>query len=222
MSETGNRRAIVLPNPSSHHWVRAKRRTHQSSTVYPFPPGSGAFHSIPTFQSKQPFIFLIFLILTWVYVYWFQRERKGERNIDVKEKQGSAASLICPDQGLNLQPWNVLWLRIEPTTFWCKGQCSNKLSHSARAGQPRLLFILMSPLAPWVCDSLCFRNFLGLNLEEWRGCANSPSHQVPTANFQVFLLFLCNPFNSGQYPVLLFNHVFQALYSFTIFSCFSL
>ena len=59
--------------------------------------------------------------------------RKGGRNIDVNEKHQLVASPMCPNQGLNLQLRYVPWPGIEPKTFWCMGQCSNQLSHPARA-----------------------------------------------------------------------------------------
>ena len=40
---------------------------------------------------------------------------------------------MCPNQGLNLQLRYVPWPGVEPKTFWCMGQCSNQLSHPARA-----------------------------------------------------------------------------------------
>ena len=80
---------------------------------------------------------LIFLILTWGCVYWFQRERKGERegNINVREKHWLVASRMYPDGGLNLQPRYVPWPGIELVTFWYTGWWSNQLSHPARAGR---------------------------------------------------------------------------------------
>ena len=54
------------------------------------------------------------------------RERKRERSV---------ASHMHPDWGLNMQTRCVPWLGIEPATFWYMGQCSNQLSHMARAGK---------------------------------------------------------------------------------------
>ena len=60
-------------------------------------------------------------------------ERVRERDIDVREKHQMVASCMCPDQGSNPQPRYVSRPGLEPTTFWCMGQHSNKLSHLARA-----------------------------------------------------------------------------------------
>ena len=48
---------------------------------------------------------LKFCILTWAYVYWLQREKKGEeeRNINVREKHRLVASCMHPDWESNLQ-----------------------------------------------------------------------------------------------------------------------
>ena len=51
----------------------------------------------------------------------------------MKEKLWWAASPTCTDQGSKPQPRYVPWLRTEPTTSWCTGQCSNYLSHLVRA-----------------------------------------------------------------------------------------
>ena len=58
--------------------------------------------------------------------YWF----KGERDINVREKHGSAASCLC--QWSNWQPRHMPWLGIEPTTFWYMGQCHSQLTHLAK------------------------------------------------------------------------------------------
>ena len=78
-------------------------------------------------------IFLIFLIFTWGYVYWLERERDHQL----------VASRTCPNQGSNLPPRYVPWLGIEPATFWCRGWCSNQLSHPARA---RAIFLVIHSL----------------------------------------------------------------------------
>ena len=43
-----------------------------------------------------------------------ERERDGERNIDMREKHRSVASRMCPDRGSNLQPRFVPWTGVEP------------------------------------------------------------------------------------------------------------
>ena len=45
------------------------------------------------------------------------REKERERNITVREKHWSVASLTCPDQGPNLQPSHVPWPRIKRAAF---------------------------------------------------------------------------------------------------------
>ena len=59
------------------------------------------------------YFLLSFLILTWRYVYWFERER----NIDLREKHQLDACHTCPDWGSNTQSRYVPWLGIEPTNF---------------------------------------------------------------------------------------------------------
>ena len=81
----------------------------------------------------------IFLILTQdMFLLLLQRERKGERSIDVKEEHRLLASPRHPNQGSNSQPKNVPCPGIKPTTFWSMGWCSNQQSHLARA-HPSLL-----------------------------------------------------------------------------------
>ena len=65
-----------------------------------------------------------------------EREREKERetlmwgrNID------QLPSVHILTGGSNLQPMYVPWQRIEPTAFWFMAQCSNQLSHLARAHQ---------------------------------------------------------------------------------------
>ena len=58
------------------------------------------------------------------------RETGRERE---REKHQLVASYMHSDQGLNPQPRNVPWPVAKPTTFWCRGQCSNQVSHPARA-----------------------------------------------------------------------------------------
>ena len=94
------------------------------------------------FYMEFNFIFIYIFILTQGYVYWFQRERKGEREILCEREncischpEEDQTSNLCmrPNQGSNPQPRYVPWPGIEPATFWCMGRCSNQLNHLARA-----------------------------------------------------------------------------------------
>lgn len=49
-----------------------------------------------------------------------------------------------------------------------------------------LPFISVSLLVPWICSSLCFWSFSGLNLEEWGVYAHLLSHWEPVINLQGF------------------------------------
>ena len=62
-----------------------------------------------------------------------EREKRGERNIDVREKHRLVASCMHPNHGLNPQLRHVPWLGIEPANFGCTGQRSKQLSHLAKA-----------------------------------------------------------------------------------------
>ena len=59
-----------------------------------------------------------------------ERERKRQRNIDVREKHPLVASCTHPD-------WigDMPWAGIEPVISWWTGGWSNQLSHLARVGQ---------------------------------------------------------------------------------------
>ena len=57
------------------------------------------------------------------------RERGRERNIYVRGKHQSVVSCTCPNRGSNPQPSYVLWLGMEPITFWYMGQSSKQLGH---------------------------------------------------------------------------------------------
>ena len=97
--------------------------------------------------------FFVCLILTQGYMFSVLREserwgreegREGERERETprREKHWSVSSRLhpdwgsncnigmCPDQGSNLQP------------FWCMRQCSNQLSHPARALSNVLFYFL--------------------------------------------------------------------------------
>ena len=88
----------------------------------------GSYHS----SVSKPTVSFFFLTLIWRYVYWSERKRKGERNIDVRKKHQSLASHTRPVWGSNLQPRYVPWPGIEPSTIHCTRWCSNQLSHPPR------------------------------------------------------------------------------------------
>ena len=63
------------------------------------------------------------------------RERKRERNIDVRQKHWLVASRMCANQESTPKHRYVPRPGIEPATFWGMGHHSNQLSHLARAWQ---------------------------------------------------------------------------------------
>ena len=74
----------------------------------------------------------IFLIFTWGYFYWFQREREWERggrgrerDITVTEKHQWAAFHICPNWGS--PPKYTSWAGTEPT-LWCTEDAPTNLA----------------------------------------------------------------------------------------------
>lgn len=70
---------------------------------------------------------LFVLILSGGYVYWFQTERKRER------ETLTGCSCMCPNRVLNPQPRYISWQGIESANFWCTEWCSNQVSHMTRA-----------------------------------------------------------------------------------------
>ena len=82
------------------------------------------------FSRTHAYISLFFLVLTWRYTYWVERER--DRNIDVK-KIDQVPPIPALNRGSNLQTRYVPWLGTKPMTFWCMGPCSYQVSHSSRA-----------------------------------------------------------------------------------------
>ena len=71
-----------------------------------------------------------------MFIDFREREegREGEREKHTCDRETpSVASYMCPDQGLNPYPRYVPRLGINPAAFWCMGQCSNQLSHLAKA-----------------------------------------------------------------------------------------
>ena len=78
-----------------------------------------------------------FYFLTWGHFFIAFRERERERETSMWERNINwLASCTHPDRGLNPQPGHVPWLGTEPATFRSMGQCSNQLSHPARAVVP--------------------------------------------------------------------------------------
>ena len=71
-------------------------------------------------------------LLIWERERDIYRERDGERGTLMSEKHWWIASFMQPNGGLNQQPRYVPWLGTESATFWCRRQCSNKLSHQAK------------------------------------------------------------------------------------------
>ena len=74
------------------------------------------------------------LLLKGMFIDLRERERERERNIYVREKLQSVASLTGLHQGSNLQPNYVPWSVIEPLTLWCMGWYPNHLSYPSRDG----------------------------------------------------------------------------------------
>ena len=66
--------------------------------------------------------------------------------IYLRERE-TVAFCMHPDLGLNLKPRYVPWPGMEPATFWCLGQCSNQLSHPARASLYSLILIVSQLLS---------------------------------------------------------------------------
>ena len=81
----------------------------------------------------------------------FEREREREKHRCERETLIGCLLIarMLPDWGLDLQAGCVPRLGIPPGTFWCVGQCSNQLSHLARA--PTRLF--WSPLSYLILKS---------------------------------------------------------------------
>ena len=48
------------------------------------------------------------------------------------EKHQLVAWCMCPNRGLNLQPWHVPWPVIKPATFWYTGWPSSQLGHTGQ------------------------------------------------------------------------------------------
>lgn len=71
-------------------------------------------------------ISILLKILQRIY-YWFEKHQC--------EKYSSVTSHIHPSWGLNPQPGHMSWPGIEPATFRCTGQHSNKLSHPSTLPQ---------------------------------------------------------------------------------------
>ena len=69
-------------------------------------------------------------ILTWRFVYWFEREEGGGE----RERETSVGCLpTLPNWGSNLQSKYVPLLAIELATFGCEGSPSSQRSHQIRA-----------------------------------------------------------------------------------------
>ena len=60
-------------------------------------------------------------------------EREEGKEKERETLMWKRTSCTGPDPGSNLQPRYVPWPGIEPTNFWCVGQCSNQFSYLVRA-----------------------------------------------------------------------------------------
>ena len=92
------------PHPSSRPWV-----VHISSLASPF-----------------PILFLTSLSVLYLPILILKRgegkEKKRERNVNMREKLWLVALHRCPDQGPNLQPRHVSRQEIELATVWFEGK----------------------------------------------------------------------------------------------------
>ena len=66
------------------------------------------------------------------------REKRRDRNINVREKHQSVASCTHLGEGLNLQPQHILWLGIEPVILQLQDDAPTRRATLARA---RTIFI---------------------------------------------------------------------------------
>ena len=73
-------------------------------------------------MSRAVILFLFFKDFIYLFLDTREeREKEGERNIDVREKHRSIASRMCPAQGPNLKSRHVPWTGIEPAAFLSVG-----------------------------------------------------------------------------------------------------
>ena len=97
--------------------------------------------------------YIHFFILTRRFVYWFEREGKGEQEreikINVREKHWSVASCTHPTWESNLQPKYVLWTESNLQRF-VYGTMLQKNWDT----QPRLFFLFKSISCPGWCSSV--------------------------------------------------------------------
>ena len=77
-----------------------------------------------TYARQGGFFFFIY------FIYLFSE--RGERKEKEREKHWSVASRMCPDPGPSLQPRQVPWPGIKPTTLQFTGWRSNQLGHTGQ------------------------------------------------------------------------------------------
>ena len=108
----------------------------------------------------------------WFYLFLERgegRQKKTDRNIDVRGKHRSVVPSMCPDQGLNPQPRRVPWPGIAPATFCFVGQHSSNwatlvkaaawhfLIHPGRVSEELKHWPTESAFLPWTRSiGLCF------------------------------------------------------------------
>ena len=123
---------LSLQHPPS--WSVSNHR-HQSKTLYQQEHyDSLKAEMMVRFFSKRVF----FLIFTWGHVFIDLRERERERWWGGERekhwcKRETLINCLLYAPWPKFNSWFVPWPEFEPTTLWCMGQCSNQLSHLARA-----------------------------------------------------------------------------------------
>ena len=107
-------------------------------------------------------------LLTCLFIYLFLergegREKKRERNMDIREKHRPVASLMCPDQGLNPQCRHASWPGIGPVTLCSGGWRPTNWATPARAHCSFYLYFLDD----WWCSCVYWSlvHFLWSNLK---------------------------------------------------------
>ena len=77
------------------------------------------------------FHFLYFLKILFIYFFFRERGREGER--EGEKHQCVVASCALPTGGPGQQPIHVPWLGIKPVTLWFSGRCSVHWATPTRA-----------------------------------------------------------------------------------------
>ena len=160
------------PTPEQRSWVTVGAA---ASTARGQMTSNLLFQNSPFPDSSQPTLFMDGLTLFSCYItfVWFcfkftwritsfsekgeGREKERERNINVREIHWLVASHMHPDQGPNLKPRHVPWLKIEPITLHFAECCPTRWATPVRAWkiifktQNRNLSTLLTPIS-WVQD----------------------------------------------------------------------